>query len=169
MHLLYRARTFFPAPLSIVESLWLRCSQLGDSFDPPPGSWDEVERTSDGGVLRTIHRPRLGWTYHCTARREGPRALVLDVRIKKGRLLLAHLQSTEAIFAAGHQTSWDVAWEGEPGPGLAKLAWGRVAARLTRELHAEARHREHRLIEEVVKTPWGRAALARSDPLTPSI
>ncbi|MDE1822341.1 MAG: hypothetical protein KGI98_16000 [Euryarchaeota archaeon] len=169
MVLTYRSRHFVPAPLEVIEPLWLKFSQLGDSFDPPPGSWDEVERTSDGGVLRTIHRPRLGWTYHCTARPAGARALELDVRIKKGRLLLAQLRSTEGIFAAGHQTSWDVAWEGEPGPGLAKLAWGRVAARLTRELHAEARHREHRVIEEVVRTPWGRAELARSDPLTPSL
>ena len=160
MHLLYRSRHFVPAPLEVVEPLWLRFSQLGDAFDPPPGAWDETETTTDGGVLRTIHRPRLRWTYHCTARLAEPRGLALDVHIKKGRALVAHLKSRERIFATGLQTAWDVEWDGEPGTGLAKLAWGRVAKRLTRELAAEGEHREHRMIEEAARSPWGRAQLA---------
>lgn len=166
MHLLYRARHFIPAPLSVVEPLWLRFSQLGDAFDPPPGSWDEAEKTSEGGVLRTIHRPRLRWTHHSTARSPGPRRLELDVRIKKGRATLALLSSRESIAASGFQTTWDVEWEGEPGPGPAKLAWALVAKRLTRELAAEGEHRYHRMIEGALKSPWARALEARSEAVS---
>jgi hypothetical protein len=156
VHLTYRARHFVPAPLEVVEPLWLRFSQLRDAFDSAPGSWGEVERLADGGVLRTIHRPRLRWTCHCIARLTEPRALSLDVRIKKGRVVLAHLKSTERIFKTGHQTAWDLGWDGTPGPGLAKLAWGRVAKRLTRELAAEGEHRYHRMCEEALESPWAK-------------
>ncbi len=166
LHLTYRARHFVPAPLEVIEPLWLRFSQLGDAFDPPPGSWDEGERTTDGGALRTIHRPRLRWSYHCTARLAEPRALVLDVRIKKGRATLALLSSRESLASTGFQTAWDVVWEGGPGPGLAKLAWGRVEARLTRELAAEGEHRYHRMCEEALKSPWARALEAKSEAVS---
>ncbi len=156
MHLTYRARHFLPAPLEVVEPIWLRLSQLGDAFDPPPGSWDEIGRTTDGGVLRTIHRPRLRWTYYATARLAEPRALALDLRVKKGRSLIAHLESRERVFASELQTAWDVEWDGEPGPGLAKLMWGCVATRLNRELPAEGEHRYHRMCEEALKSPWAR-------------
>ena len=163
LHHMYRARHFVPAPLEVIEPLWLRFSQLGDAFDPPPGSWDETEKSTDGGVLRTIHRPRLRWTYHCIARPAEPRGLVLDVQIRKGRALVAHLESRERIFATGLRTAWDVEWDGEPGPGLAKLAWGRVAKRLTRELAADGEHRYHRMCEEALKSPWAKARMAESE------
>ncbi len=167
MHLTYRARHFIPAPISVVEPLWLKLSQLSDSFDPPSGSWDETEKTSDGGVLRTIHRPRLRWTYRCTAHLPEPRALAVDIRITKGRVVVAHLESRERIFAAGLQTAWDVEWDGRPGPGLAKLAWGRVAARLNRELPAEGQHRYHRMFEEAARSPWARGLEAESETVAP--
>ena len=163
VHLIYRARHFIPAPLEVIEPLWLRFSQLGDAFDPPPGSWDETETAPDGDVLRTIHRPHPRWTYHCTARLAEPRALSLDVQIRTGRALVAHLESRERIFATGFETAWDVEWDGEPGPGLAKLAWGRVAKRLTRELAAEGEHRYHCMCEEAIKSPWARALEAKSE------
>ena len=167
VHLTYRARHFIPAPLDVVEPPWLKLSQLGESFDPPPGSWDETENIADGGVLRAIHRPHLRWTYHCTARLAEPRSIALDVRIKKGRALLARLESRERIFAAGLQTAWDVEWDGTPGPGLAKLAWGSVAARLNRELPAEGQHRYHRMIEEAARSPWARGLEAESETVAP--
>lgn len=94
--------------------------------------------------------PRLRWTYHCTVRVAEQRALELEARIKKGRVVAAHLESRERIFATGFQTSWDVEWEGAPGPGLARLAWGRVVKRLARELAAEG---EHRMIAEAAMRP----------------
>ena len=163
MELVYRACHFVPAPLEVIGPLWLKFSHLGDAFDPPPGSRDETERTSDAGVLRTIHHPRLRWTYHCTARLAEPRALDLEERIMKGRVVLAHLGSSECVFEPGHQTGWDGAWDGEPGPGLAKLAWGRVVRRLTGELAAEGEHRDHRMCEEALKSQWARALEARSE------
>lgn len=164
VELVYRARHFVPAPLGVVEPLWLRLSQRGDAFDPPPGSWDEIERAADGSVLRTIHRPSLRWTYHFAARLTEPRALTLDVRIKKGRAVVAHLESRERIFAVGFQTAWDMEWDGEPGPGLAKLSWSRVATRLMRELPAEGQHRYHRMLEEAARSPWARRAIPEQLP-----
>ncbi len=114
MRLIYRARIFLPAPLSVVQPFWLRFSQLGDSFDPPPGCWDELTTASDGSILRTIHRPRLRWIYECRPRPDGPHALTLEVEIQKGPTVLALLLSHENLKATGHQTSWDVEWMGEP-------------------------------------------------------
>lgn len=67
------------------------------------------------------------------------------MRIVKGRAVLANLRSTERVFETGRQTAWDVEWEGEPGPGLAKLAWAGVAKRLTRGLAAEGERGYHRM------------------------
>ena len=80
---------------------------------------------------------------------------------------MALLSSRESIAASGFQTTWDVEWDGKPGPGLAKLAWGLVAKRLTRELAAEGEHRYHRICEEALKSPWARALEARSEAVSP--
>ena len=154
MQLIYRARTFIPAPLPVTQPFWLKFSQLGDAFDSPPACWDELTTAFDGSILRTIHRPRLRWTYDCRPRPEGPHALTLEVEIRKGSTVLARLLSHETLKSVGYQTAWDVEWMGEPASLRSGVGWNRVMKRLARELAAEVQHRDHHMCEAVAQSPW---------------
>ena len=156
LQLIYRARTFIPAPLSVVQPFWRTFSQLGDAFDPLPGSWDELTKTPDGALLRTIHRPRLRWIYDCKPRPDGPHALTLEVEIRKGASVLARLLSHETLKATGHQTSWDVEWMGEPASHRSGVGWSRMVKRLVREFAAEIEHRDLHMCEAIAQSPWAK-------------